>query len=96
MRAEPAKVWSAVQLAERLYIGEARALDLMRELCRSGMAQQQAHSYCYAPSTPQLGATIDALADLYGRQLVDITNLVHSKRDRKAQQFADAFRWRKE
>ena len=39
---------------------------------------------------------IDRVAETYTRQLVDITNLIHSKTSKKAQQFADAFKWRKD
>jgi hypothetical protein len=39
---------------------------------------------------------LDRLAGIYARNLVDVTNLIHSKTSRKAQQFADAFKWRKD
>jgi hypothetical protein len=39
---------------------------------------------------------IDALADLYAKHLVEVTLLIHSTLDRKAQQFADAFKLRKD
>jgi hypothetical protein len=39
---------------------------------------------------------IDGLADLDGRRLVGVTKLIHSTLDQKAQQFADAFRLRKD
>jgi hypothetical protein len=39
---------------------------------------------------------IDRLADLYSTHLVEVTHLIHSSLDRKAQQFADAFKWRKD
>jgi hypothetical protein len=43
-----------------------------------------------------LRARIDQLAELYARHLVEVTLLIHSSLDRKAQQFADAFKWRKD
>jgi hypothetical protein len=36
---------------------------------------------------------IDRLADAYASNLVAVTNLIHSKIDRKAQHFAGAFKW---
>jgi hypothetical protein len=39
---------------------------------------------------------IDGLADLYASRLVEVTLLIHSTLDRKAQHFADAFKWRKD
>jgi hypothetical protein len=93
--------WSTAQLAERLYIGEKVATGLLDDLCESGMAvlvdtDAVPVQYRYQPASEQLRATIDDLADLYARRLVDVTHLIHSKLDRKAQQFADAFKWRKD
>lgn len=98
--AEPA-FWHAARLSERLYISDKLAQSLLTDLCRSGMVEprdepQHTIIYRYQPSTAELRATIDSLADLYARQLVEVTHLIHSKLDRKAQQFADAFKWRKD
>lgn len=100
LRMAEGEFWSDARLAERLYISEKVAHTLMAELCRAGMIEPDAtneriHSYRYQPSSAALRNTIDELAGLYARQLVDITLLIHSKLDRKAQQFADAFTWRK-
>ncbi|WP_229440623.1 hypothetical protein [Massilia sp. BSC265] len=100
MRAAPAQQWSGAMLAGRLYTSERTAQGLLDELCRAGMAKTcpapQEHCYCYAPGSDALRERIDGLADLYARHLVDVTNLIHSTLDRKAQQFADAFRLRKD
>lgn len=99
LRANPDHQWTAQSLAGRLYLGERTAQALLDELCRAAMAKPcpaQAHAYCYAPASAQLRERIDKLADLYARHLVDVTHLIHSTLDRKAQQFADAFRLRKD
>lgn len=90
--------WSTAKLAERLYLGEKLATGLLDDLCNSGMAACGAEpaSYCYQPASELLAATIDSLAEFYSRHLVEVTHLIHSKHDRKAQQFADAFKWRKD
>ncbi|HEY0491010.1 MAG TPA: hypothetical protein VGD30_15980 [Telluria sp.] len=91
--------WSSAAVAERLYLGEKSAAVLLDDLCSSGMAIAQdapANGYLYQPATELLGTTINSLAEFYGRHLVEITHLIHSKHDRKAQQFADAFKWRKD
>ena len=49
----------------------------------------------YAPAA-ELRERLDALAHWYTVDLVTITQLIHSRIDRRAQQFADAFRIRKE
>ena len=38
---------------------------------------------------------IDRLADSYAKQLIPITNMIHSK-PRRIRQFADAFKFRKD
>jgi len=100
LRANPAQQWHADTLAQRLYVRERTAQALLDDLCRAGMAAPcsppHAHCYEYHPSSPQLGERIDALADLYARHLVEVTHLIHSSLDRKAQQFADAFKLRKD
>lgn len=101
LRAGAAQDWLSSAVAERLYIGEKVAMHLLDDLTRAGMTalagkRDGQFVYRYAPASPALGATIDQLADLYTRHLLDITHLIHSKMDRKAQQFADAFKWRKD
>jgi hypothetical protein len=100
LRANPTQQWHCATLAGRLYVRERTAQALLEELARAGMAAHCAapphDCYQYRPSSPQLRERIDALADLYARHLVEVTVLIHSSLDRKAQQFADAFKLRKD
>lgn len=100
MRADPAQAWSRDSLARRLYVRDKVAEGLLAELCRSGMAapwpDPTADAYCYRPREDALRERIDGLADLYASHLVEVTHLIHSSLDRKAQHFADAFKWRKD
>lgn len=100
LRADPDHQWTGEMLARRLYTSERTAAALLDDLHRSGMASPcpapNELCYCYAPATEALRDRVDELAEHYARHLVDITNLIHSTLDRKAQQFADAFRLRKD
>lgn len=100
LRANPDQQWHCATLAGRLYVRERTAQALLEELERAGMAAHcntAPHDcYQYQPASPQLRERIDALADLYSRHLVEVTVLIHSSLDRKAQQFADAFKLRKD
>jgi len=100
LRSSPDQHWSGATLARRLYIAERTAQGLLDELCRAGIAAPcpppEQDCFCYAPASGTLRERIDGLADVYARHLVDVTNLIHSSLDRKAQQFADAFRLRKD
>jgi hypothetical protein len=98
LRADPAHAWQPETLARRLYTRERVAQTLLDDLCTAGIAANtgEAGAYAYQPASVELRDLIDRLADLYAKQLVDVTHLIHSTLDRKAQQFADAFKWRKD
>ena len=100
LRANPAQAWDSDMLASRLYVRERTAHGLLEDLCRAGVVAPGAETprpgYRYRPASEQLRERIDALADLYAKQLVEVTLLIHSTLDRKAQQFADAFKLRKD
>jgi hypothetical protein len=100
LRADPAQQWHPEALAQRLYVRDRVAQGLLEDLCTAGMATPCAppssHCYRYQPASSELRDRIDQLADLYAKHLVEVTHLIHSTLDRKAQQFADAFKWRKD
>jgi hypothetical protein len=87
------------RLAERLYTSEERAAELVAQLRAARLvrpASDDAVDFHYAPATPALDALIDRLAHTYATHLLDVTRLIHSNTGRKAQQFADAFKLRKD
>lgn len=90
--------WNAESLARRLYVTQQAAAAILADLSKAGMLRaDQADGSCFYPAAPdELSALIDQLASLYATNLVDVTLLIHSKLDRKAQQFANAFNLRKE
>ena len=99
LRGDPNRTWSSKQAAQRLYLSEKAANDLLVELHAAGVLHVEADEslgYAYRPESEELREMIDRLADIYAKNLVDVTNLVHSKTASKAQHFADAFKWRKD
>ncbi len=94
LRAEPERAWDAAQLSRRLYVGERQAAQLLHQLLEAGVAAASP-DVRYAPAA-ELRTLIDALAAAYAADLMAVTRLVHSRLDKRAQQFADAFRFRKE
>jgi hypothetical protein len=97
LRADPAQAWNAGHLSRRLYVPERTGAELIALLTASGIAQagEQAGTVRYAP-TPELAPVLDEVARAYAADLVTVTELIHSRIDRRAQRFADAFRFRKE
>ena len=94
MRAEPQAGWDAAAIARRLYIPAARGEELIAQLADAGLAERTGPEVRWRPD-PALAAVVDKLAGLYAEDLVGVTELIHSRQERRAQQFADAFRLRK-
>ncbi len=85
-------------LASRLYVSRTRAEAVAAKLRNLGAVEQldDATSIVYRPRTTELSAVLDALLLCYARNLVQVTQLIHSTESQSAQAFADAFRIRKE
>ena len=98
LRRESSASWTPGQLARRIYLPETRASGLLQELEAAGITEKMPEGeagYRYRPS-PELAGMLDRLAALYSTNLVAVTDLIHSSLDRRAHQFADAFRWKKD
>ena len=99
LRSDPATPWDARGAAQRLYLRPPVARDLLALLAEAGIAAPvpgQEGFYRFQPETPELQAMLAQLAAAYSTDLLDVTALIHSRIEKRAQQFADAFRWRKE
>jgi len=84
-------------VARRLYLSEKVAAEIVEQLRSARIIERTegVGGHRFAP-VPEFEATVESLADFYRTHLVDITNLIHSKGRRMAQQFADAFKLRKD
>jgi hypothetical protein len=98
LRSDSAAGWDAGAVARRLYVPERQAADLLRQLAAAGIAQagEPGGAVRYAPATAELRSLLDRLAETYAGNLVGVTDLIHSRLDKRAHQFADAFRLRKD
>ncbi|HSH90555.1 MAG TPA: hypothetical protein VK996_11270 [Ramlibacter sp.] len=99
MRKSPGQPWTVQRLARELYSTERQAGELLQQLEEAGVASRSKSGppeLLYQPMTAELAAKLDALADCYKKNLMAVTDLIHSRIDRRAQRFADAFRWRKD
>lgn len=86
------------QVNRRLYISERAAAEVIEQLVASRFvapAGDPAVGHRFAPE-PGPAAMIETLAEYYRSHLVDVTALIHSRTGRMAQQFADAFKLRKD
>lgn len=99
LRSGLSTAWEPQAVARRLYLAQPHAENLLRALVQAGIAQEAGQPeprFLYRPATPELGLMLDQLAQAYAANLLGVTDLIHSRVDKRAQQFADAFRWRKD
>jgi hypothetical protein len=88
--------WDKETIAKRLYIRQADVALLLLPLYMRGFLDNQGGLYIYQPHSEEIKNDIEQLTDLYGKYLIPITNIIHSKQTNRIQQFADAFRIRKD
>jgi len=97
LRADPNVSWNAAELARRLFVTATRGDELLTQLHQSGLSEPGS-----APGTWRWNAgsasapKVDRLAAVYAVNVVDVTELIHSRQERRALQFADAFRLKRQ
>lgn len=99
LRGNATQAWRCSVVAQRLYLSDKETQNVLDELVLAGVLtidERELPAYRYQPKSENLCQMIDRLAAIYATNLVDVTHLIHSKMNKKAQQFADAFVWRKE
>lgn len=99
LRSDTTQSWDARRAAARLYLRPGVARELLAQLASAGIAAaspDREACFSYQPRSPELASLLDQIAVANAGDLVGVTELIHSRVDKRAQQFADAFRWRKE
>jgi hypothetical protein len=100
LRADPHAEWSAADAAAKLYVEERDAAQLLSQLAdRNILASIKVQSglrYRYQPHSPEIAQAIDHAAEFYRAHLIPMTRFIHSKSKARLQQFADAFKLRKD
>jgi len=97
--ADPQKAWNTETIAHRLFISEAETIIILTRLWEQGfvvLTSDPPQHYRYQPKSPEWQDMVTRMADQYRRYLVPITHLIHSKSKSRIQEFADAFRIRKD
>jgi hypothetical protein len=98
LRAEPGIRWTLSLVAQRLYITEAAAGHLLAHLMSQRLVVQkggEVPEFRYHPESAELEALVADTCEIYARHLVPVTNLIHSKGRTRIQEFADAFKLRR-
>lgn len=81
VRATAPSRWTAHYLAQRLYVTQATAADVLADLNGSGLLQRDdaTATYYYQCRQNAIGNSIEQLAAIYANNLVEITVLIHAK-----------------
>ena len=90
---------SARQLADQLYITQARATTIAEDLHRRGLIAREARhdgAYFYDTRLEERNQLMEAVHETHRRELIRISGIIHSKASPGIRAFADAFRFRKE
>jgi DNA-binding GntR family transcriptional regulator len=98
LRAARGQAVDASDIARRLYLGEPTARSVLEQLAEARIAErapQGPAAYVFAPHA-DIHDVVELLATFYRSHLVEVTAVIHSRTGRKAHQFADAFKLRKE
>ena len=96
IRHDPNCEWDASMIAQKLFLSEKKAADLLLNLYESGFiapCTSKPSFFQYLPRSSELEEMTSRLSKDYGKYLIEITNLIHSKIDKQAQQLGDAFKW---
>lgn len=99
LRGNKEKEWSAEALAARLYVSPEQTAHLLHGLNAQGfvaVAFDAPPVYRYEPASVELDQMLGRVGEFYAKHLVPITNLIHSKPKPRIQEFAEAFRFRKD
>ncbi|HEU4344574.1 MAG TPA: hypothetical protein VFU31_23715 [Candidatus Binatia bacterium] len=99
LRNNPAEGWTTEKLAQRLYINEGQTAEILARLSTEGFlsaTSDESVVYRYQPISIELQHMVDRVAKIYSKHLVPVSNLIHSQPKTRVQEFADAFRLRKD
>lgn len=99
MRTKTDMKWGVTEIARELYIEDIIAQKLLSRLLAKGFIKIDSSEglfYKYQPKSEELESMIEKVVGIYSQYLVPITNLIHSKTESRIQEFADAFRIKKE
>jgi hypothetical protein len=95
LRSESGLAWAPAAVAQRLYISQDAASGVLGRLQARGLVACEGAMYRYECTPGEISTQVEAVAEVYARQLIPMTNLIHSKPSR-IREFADAFRFRKQ
>lgn len=99
LRSDQKKELTAKAVAGSIFANEQETANSLAQLAAREIlvpiGTQPSVSYRYQPNA-EMDRSLGRAADLYRQYLIPITHLIHSKSKTKVQEFADAFKIRKD
>jgi|SRR5579863_854810 len=91
--------WTAEELASRLYLPTEKVMQVLNDLVRQQLVQQNPSSpekYSYLPRNEEQDERMYQVDVAYRRELVRISTMLHTKPSASVREFARAFRIKKD
>jgi len=96
LRGTQGRSWTSDAVSARLYVQPAVAGQALAALSRRGLVVETVDGFRYEPASAALADDVTALAKAYSSNLIAVTQLVHAKPSSSFQDFARAFRIRRD
>lgn len=94
---DPARSWTAAEVFRRIQSSEKSVAESFAAFCKSELLISETGGvYRFAPKLPELARTVAELATAYRERRVKVIETIYGKPSDPLQDFADAFRLRKE
>lgn len=93
------KVWSGESLARALYVSPEVSREILRHLVQRRLIAEVEGTpgeFALSADSEEKELLLASLDAIYRRELVRISNMIHSKASRAVRDFANAFRLKKE
>jgi hypothetical protein len=96
LRETPTERWTPERASSRLYVSRTVAAYTLDVLAARTFLEETTEGFLYRPASAELAEAVEALARTYATNLVAVTKLIHAKPGPSVQDFARAFRLRKD
>ena len=96
LRTDPGRGWTADGLRVELRASELAIHHTLTALRSAGVVAEEGQSVRYQPATPEIQAVLDEITVEYERRPIALIKEIYVPETRKIQDFADAFRIKKD
>jgi predicted ArsR family transcriptional regulator len=87
--------WSLQEMAKALYLSQGATEPILQDLARRGLIALEPGAYSYQEDEVR-NNLIHNVDQMYRRELVRISNMIHSKPPASVRAFAQAFKFKKD